>query len=334
MKTSRDRKPEETEQLKLLSGVELFSTLLDDDLTYVASKTELKQYSEGTVIFRPGEKAGQFFIVLKGSVSVSGKPKAATVELAKYLPGDAFGDFHFVIGAIYDATATALGDTVLYAFPGYNETLETLSSEKPHTASRIMLRSISMIASRLRSTNKLISENSLWIRELRKHMFTDPPTGLWNKSFMDSEISAMLSGTVAILILKPDKFKEIIDSLGHAAGDEIIGRIAALMLKETKMLKRGWAIRLRSNEMAMVLPEYTKQKAQTLADTIQTQISAILPLECLGSGENKLSASICIGFWPTDNNNWNDLTGQIYNGMQRIWRTGGNRSGFLQETDE
>ena len=108
----------ECDKLTLLSVVELFSTLIDDDMNYVASRTGFRSVPAGTELFSEGETANQFFIVTAGSVSVTSATRGAErVELARYLPGDVLGDFHFVISGTYDGTATATEKTELLVFP-------------------------------------------------------------------------------------------------------------------------------------------------------------------------------------------------------------------------
>ena len=96
----------ECDKLTFLSVVELFSTLIDDDMNYVASRTGFRSVPAGTELFSEGDTAKQFFIVTTGSVSVTSDSRGnEPVELARYLPGDVFGDFHFVISGSYDGTA-------------------------------------------------------------------------------------------------------------------------------------------------------------------------------------------------------------------------------------
>ncbi len=322
---------DEREKKKLISGVELFSTLLDDDLSYVSSRTGFRIIPVNTIIFSAGETAWQFFIIKSGSVSITSTVTGSRpLELARYVNGDVFGDFHFVINAPYNATALSLEKTELLVFPQDGLTFDRISDEKPDTASRILLRSISMIASRLSSTNQLISENTPWIRELRKQIYTDPPTGLWNKAYMDSELPQLLPGSAAVLMVKPDKFKELNDSLGHAEGDVILGKIAALLIKVTKKNKCGWAVRLRSNEMCLIMPNMDLKTARALTKEIHSSFPGMVPKQ-KGGESLLLTASIAVGFWPEDNPNWLQAADETNKVMQDVWKSGGNRTVLLRE---
>ena len=181
-----------------------------------------------------------------------------------------------------------------------------------------------MIESRLRSTRSLIAENAPWIRELKKQVFVDPSTGLMNRAFLDGEIPHQLSGTVAVLMIKPDRFKDVNDALGHVAGDEILRRVASLLLAEAGKREKGWAIRLRSNEMCLIVPRATNEEAESSARAILEGLASITPED-----DTKLpfalSASVAIGLWPEDEVNWQRFLERTNEAMQGAWKAGGNR---------
>lgn len=318
----------ECDKLTLLSVVELFSTLIDDDMNYVASRTGFRSVPAGTELFSEGDTAKQFFIVTTGSVSITSDSRGnEPVELARYLPGDVFGDFHFVISGSYDGTARATEETELLVFPEDGFSFDRLADEKPDTASRILLRSISMIETRIRSTRTLIGENAPWIRALRKQIYTDPPTGLWNKYFMDTELPQQLSGTVTVIMVKPDKFKEINDMLGHVAGDEILRKIAALLIARARA-RKGWAIRLRSNEMCLIVPESDTTVGRSLAREIHAAFPGMLQND---EAEFTLTASVGLGWWPDDHENWKYVAEKTNEIMQNAWKENGNKIVLLRD---
>ena len=195
--------------------------------------------------------------------------------MARYVAGDVIGDFDFAIGSAMDATARSDTDAQVLAFPSGGLCMQDLAKEKPDAASRILLRSLSMISSRLRSTQRLISDNSPWVRELRRQIYTDPGTGLWSRAFLDEELHRKLEKPTAVVMVKPDRFKELNDAQGHSAGDEAMALISGILVGETERLGRGWALRLRSNETAIVIPRCDAEEATAAARRLSASISAM-----------------------------------------------------------
>jgi len=318
-----------SELLALLRKAELFSSLLDDDLAYVSERIELLTEETGEELFARGSKARRFFIVRSGEVGVfrsdEGSPEGSPErELARYVAGDVIGDFDFAAGSALDATARALAPTELIAFPGKGMAMEGLATEKPDAAARILLRSLSMVSSRLRSTQRLISDNSPWVRELRRQIYTDAATGLWSKVFLDEELPRRLEKPTSAIMLKPDRFKELNDARGHQAGDEAMSILAGILVQETERLGRGWAIRLRSNETAVIVPGCGAEEATAAARRLAAAVEALELAEFQGPGF-AFTASMALAVWPEDGDDWKRLVEDAHGLLARAWKDGGAR---------
>jgi diguanylate cyclase (GGDEF)-like protein len=307
----------------LLKKAELFSTLREDDLSYIADRVDRVELSAGELLFARGERARRFFVVRSGEVGVYRKEEgAAEREMARYVAGDVIGDFDFAVGSILDATARARAPSELVAFPRGELCMQDIARENPDVASRILLRSLSMISSRLRSTQRLISENSPWIRELRRRIYTDPATGLWSRAFLDEELPGRLEGSCALLMIKPDRFKELTDSAGHTAGDEAMTLLAGILEEEIERRGGGWALRLRSNETALVLPGCDSEEAISLAARLSEEIGRIKLPAFAGFA---FTTSMTLALWPEEGNDWRRLVEEAYGLLTRAWKDGGSR---------
>jgi diguanylate cyclase (GGDEF)-like protein len=313
------------ELLVLLKKAELFSSLLDDDLAYVSGRVEFLALGEGETLFGQGEKARRFFIIRSGEIGIYRRDEGAPErEMARYVAGDVLGDFDFAVGSSFDATARADTRAQVVAFPQGGMTMQDLAQERPDASARVLLRSLSMISSRLRTTQKLISENSPWLRELRRQIYTDSSTGLWSRAFLDEEVHKNLKGQTSIVMMKPDRFKELNDARGHSAGDEAMSMIAGILVGETERLGRGWAVRLRSNETALVLPECDAEQATSCARRLAVLIAAMDVPSARGSGFS-FTASLSLAEWPADGGDWKRLVEDCYGLLTRAWKDGGDR---------
>lgn len=309
----------------LLRGAELFSSLLEDDLAYVASRMDRTSVKAGSRVFSQGEPAARFYILESGSVAIYREGNGRTNEVARYVPGDAMGDFEFAVGALFSGSAVAEADSVLLVFPGHGRSMAGLASEKPDSAARILLRAASMVSARLRSTQALISHNSPWVRELRRQVYTDPGTGLWSRSFLDEEIPRSLERPTALILVKPDRFKELNDAHGHSAGDAAMERMAAILNDQVERLGRGWALRLRSNETALVVPRCGYGEAAEIARLLSALVCAVDLSRAIPGCCFAFTASSALAIWPEDGSDWKRLVDESYAILTKAWRDGGAR---------
>jgi diguanylate cyclase (GGDEF)-like protein/PAS domain S-box-containing protein len=108
------------------------------------------------------------------------------------------------------------------------------------------------------------------LRYLADH---DPLSGLYNRRRFEQELqrelgyAAMQRSSGALLVLDVDRFKEINDTLGHAAGDAVISRIGAML---TERLRSADVIgRLGGDEFAVLLRRVEAAEAREVASSIQ-----------------------------------------------------------------
>jgi len=122
-----------------------------------------------------------------------------------------------------------------------------------------------------------VTERVALEEQLTHRAFHDGITGLANRAlFVDRLEHALYTGTgqderLAVLFIDLDDFKKVNDSLGHAAGDELLRRCARRL---TERLAAGdTAARLGGDEFAVLLetcgtPEATGQMARYLLDAL------------------------------------------------------------------
>ena len=125
----------------------------------------------------------------------------------------------------------------------------------------------------------LMDETTKWkevISRLNVLATTDSLTGLPNRSLFYDRLSQAIATArrlggmqVVLMVMDLDHFKEINDTLGHPAGDEILRQVGARLaplLRDSDTLAR-----LGGDEFAVLLPEVTDglQAAQKVADNIE-----------------------------------------------------------------
>lgn len=155
-----------------------------------------------------------------------------------------------------------------------------------------------------------VTDRKLLEQELELLSRSDPLTGVFNRRRFDEALEAQLayarrySRGGALLIADLDRFKQINDEFGHAAGDEAlraVARVLAANLRQTDVLARdagGLVARLGGDEFALLLPEVDASGAEAVASRLVEALAAA-PLEIEG---RELRLGISVGVATFDEN--------------------------------
>lgn len=125
----------------------------------------------------------------------------------------------------------------------------------------------------------------------------DPLTGLPNRAQFQSISSKLLEegDTVALLLLDLDSFKDVNDSLGHAAGDELLVAVAERL--RAVLPPEASPARLSGDEFAILLPKATRASAEHVATSV---LAALRPPFTLADQETAQRASVGVALFPWD----------------------------------
>ena len=128
----------------------------------------------------------------------------------------------------------------------------------------------------------------------------DHLTGLRNRRSFEQALELRLAemrrgkGRGAIVWLDLDDFKEVNDTLGHRAGDEVLVMLAEQLNKQVR--ESNMLARLGGDEFAILLAEVTEEEAETAAARI---LSAINSFTYVLEGRSiRLSASVGVVTYP------------------------------------
>ncbi len=134
-------------------------------------------------------------------------------------------------------------------------------------------------------------------RELLRQAFYDPLTGLANRALFRDRVQHALSRAtreqehVAVMFLDLDNFKGTNDTLGHAAGDELLSIVGARLLNATRGCDT--VARLGGDEFAVLLEHVrTDDDATVVAQRISEALAH--PVELPSGATVRVSASIGI----------------------------------------
>jgi diguanylate cyclase (GGDEF)-like protein len=116
-------------------------------------------------------------------------------------------------------------------------------------------------------------------RDLQLLAQTDSLTGLLNRRafeeilYREMRRSAQAGEQTAVLMLDIDRFKDVNDSLGHHAGDEVIQRVSAVL--RGKMRPLDVLARYGGDEFVILSPDTTEAQAEEIAQRLVEEISGL-----------------------------------------------------------
>jgi diguanylate cyclase (GGDEF)-like protein len=157
-------------------------------------------------------------------------------------------------------------------------------------------------------------------------------TGLPNRALIKAMLNQMLwragadSRHIAVLTVDLDRFKEINDTLGYAAGDAVLGTIAARLAGCVE--SRGTLGHLAKDEFVIVLENQDLNlfQTETLAAQVGQEIAKPVDIE---NTRLVVTSSIGISFYPRDGGDADLLLGRSTFAMRQAKSKGGNRIEFF-----
>ncbi len=131
------------------------------------------------------------------------------------------------------------------------------------------------------------------LQRLNQFAFRDPLTGLLNRrAFVDALTRRTNSSqeNYTLLFIDLDGFKEINDQHGHREGDEVLVKVASMLLDSTP--KEAIVSRLGGDEFCIMLPSSKgEEQAVALSDRIAASLAQLLHP---GNNIRQISASVGI----------------------------------------
>lgn len=154
---------------------------------------------------------------------------------------------------------------------------------RPVDPNELVARSLTQI--RRKNYNDRLRAN---VQQTIELAVTDPLTGLSNRRYLDNHISTLFNRSMArgrplsVLIADIDRFKQINDTHGHDAGDDILREFA----NRVRSTVRGadLACRYGGEEFVVVMPDTSPEIAASVAERLRGVIESV-PFVVKGTGQ-------------------------------------------------
>jgi diguanylate cyclase (GGDEF)-like protein/PAS domain S-box-containing protein len=163
----------------------------------------------------------------------------------------------------------------------------------------------------------------------------DPLTGLFNRRGFHEELERIYSevernqARAALILFDLDHFKDINDTVGHLAGDELLAKLAAEL--KTRIRKADIPSRLGGDEFAILMPHQTSEGAMAFATLLNKRLTS-LPI----SVQQKMfhvTASIGVALIPDHGSNIEEVLANADLAMYQAKNSGRGRIHMFSYSD-
>jgi diguanylate cyclase (GGDEF)-like protein len=280
-----------------LLQTELFSPLDEEGLKLVSAHCSEDACDKGEILFSEGARGENLYILTKGTVEVFKTDTDRNISvIAELTPGNIIGELEYFTGKPYNASATASEQSSLIKISG---SLKDELESRPEISAAVLYRFLKTFSARLRKANTLVKENSALVQELKRQVYGDKLTGLYNKTYLEETLPGLItdrSKPVGLLLMKPDNFKMINDTFGHEAGDDTLKIMAAALNRFTGY--EGTVLRYMGNELGVILPGFNREMTLKMAEAILKMFNELDISSATGDKTVFLSMSIGAALFP------------------------------------
>lgn len=162
------------------------------------------------------------------------------------------------------------------------------------------------------------------------HLAThDSLTWLANRSTFESTLEAEMAEALrggpsgAVLWLDLDDFKDINDTMGHAAGDEVLVMVAGVLSRNIR--SENLLARVGGDEFAILMPRVSRADAQAAAERVLTALTSFT--YAIGDRTVRAGASVGVVFFPDNGSTVQEVVSNadaaMYHakegGRSRVW---------------
>jgi diguanylate cyclase (GGDEF)-like protein len=258
----------------------------DDEIEAFHHAGRREIFRKGEQILERGASGDSMFLVLEGSVSVVMESGITPVGMG---PGTYFGELSF-INPEHRRSTTIVARTDCALMILDQESADSLFTTHPRALFTLLRRACAFLLDKeeelignLTRKNRELEQSLDFLRRTKEELDyqellaqTDELTGLYNRRCLMDQLAKSMKRAdesrcgLALVMVDLDNFKPINDSLGHAAGDEVLRRVSEIMRHGVR--QSDLPCRLGGDEFAIVLPEVKNHIARKRARTILRQI--------------------------------------------------------------
>jgi len=312
-------------KVELLRNMDIFSRLREYELDIIARQSEMVNFKKGQAVFSLGSTARELYVVDTGRVGIMSMENESDVNIAQIVPGESFGELDFLGRTTRNAGAFAEEDSMLLRFPSHQHKDDVFKSQA-YISAQMLYRLLGIVSERIWNVKKHLYDKTGWLRSLHKQLLRDSMTGLYNRSYLEEDFVNLLpdvGSSAALVMIKPDNFKDINDQFGHEAGDQVLTLMAIFL--QSELDENDIGVRYRGDEFAAILTNTGKEDAIQRAKEISATYKSMDLKRITGGQTVKIQVSIGVALYPLHADNSRELLDRAYRKMMQARNAGGNR---------
>lgn len=312
-------------KVELLRNMDIFSRLREYELDIIARQSELVNFKKGQAIFSLGSSARELYVVSTGRVGIMSMENENDVNIAQIVPGESFGELDFLGRTTRNAGAFAEENSMLLRFPSQQHKDDVFKSQA-YISAQMLYRLLGIVSERIWNVKKHLYDKTGWLRSLHKQLLRDSMTGLYNRAYLEEDFLNLLpdlGSSAALVMIKPDNFKDINDQFGHEAGDQVLTLMAIFL--QSELNENDIGVRYRGDEFAAILTDTGKGDAIQRAKEISATYKSMDLKRITGGQGVKIQVSIGVALYPHHAQNSRELVEAACRKMMQARNAGGNR---------
>ena len=314
-----------SEKVELLRKVDLFSDLREYELDVIATNSDFINVKKGEPVFEQGAAADSLYVVDKGRIGIISIENSSSAVIAQITAEESFGEIDFFGRTVRSASAFAETDAVLLRCPAAGQHADDIFIRQPVISARMLYTMLCTVSKRIWNVNSHLQNKTSWLFDLHKQLLCDKQTGLYNQTFLKEDFITLLphlGKSAALLMIKPDNFKQINDTCGHTAGDQVLNLMAIFLHAELGEADIG--VRFKGDEYAAILADTDRANAAVRAEEIRRTFEE-MDISGITGTDIRISSSIGIALYPEETDDGGMLIKHAHKKMFTARESGGGR---------